>query len=227
MEETLVWLADNKLFLLLAIGSFFGYYWLQRHKERLSINNCVAMILSILNTVFGVLFVKLFAFIEGAPGAMSLFGGVFFMPLLYYMGAKVTKRSVAVVCDIFAVCTIFTVMCARTNCLLAGCCGGTLIPGMHGMRWPTQLTEIIFYIVLIAVLWNKVGKPDMLGLIYPMYLMLYGAVRFALEFFREKDTQYLIHLSHVWAILSFAMGSALYYEIRENRKRKGKRRMKI
>lgn len=128
------WIMDNKLWLLLMIGSLFGYFWLSEWKKKLNIGNGMAMLLSVLNSVFGVLFVKIFAFLEGVPGGMSLFGGIFFLPAVYYVGAKLTKRDMALVFDIFAICTIFTVMCARTNCLLAGCCGGILIPGTDGVH---------------------------------------------------------------------------------------------
>lgn len=45
---------------------------------------------SVLHTVCGVLSVKAFAFLEtGDAGNMSLFGGVFFMPVLYFISADV------------------------------------------------------------------------------------------------------------------------------------------
>ena len=67
---------------------------------------------SVLHTVCGVLSVKAFAFLEtGDAGNMSLFGGVFFMPVLYFISAKVSKRNIKAVFDIFTICMIFTVMC--------------------------------------------------------------------------------------------------------------------
>ena len=60
----------------------------------------------------GVLCVKAFAVAESGfdmskVGNMSLFGGVFIMPLFYFAGAKLFKRPSADVFDIFSVCMIF------------------------------------------------------------------------------------------------------------------------
>ena len=53
---------------------------------------------SVLHTVCGVLSVKAFAFLEtGDAGNMSLFGGVFFMPVLYFISAKVTVKIMQIV----------------------------------------------------------------------------------------------------------------------------------
>ena len=119
----------------------------------------VAFCLSILHVAYGVFCVKAFAVLEGNPisnGAMSLFGAVFFMPVAYWLGAKLTKRDVAEVFDIFAPCMIFTLLCARVNCLFAGCCQGRLIPGMEPWRFPTRELELVFYIVFLAILSPRV-----------------------------------------------------------------------
>ena len=219
------WLDANKLWLLLGAGSTFGYFWLAEWKQKLNITGRSALCLSILNSLFGVLFVKIFAFLEGEPGGMSLFGGVFFLPIVYFLGAKITKRNFAYICDIFAICTIFTVMCARTNCLLSGCCGGVPIPGTDGLKWPTQMMEIVFYIGLIVFLGRKVGKPQYRGRVYPMYLMIYGIFRFLLEFIREKEVQSLFHLSHLWAVMAFLIGWFLFKRL-DNLKMTGKHAVK-
>lgn len=204
------WLFDQKLYILLLLGSLFGYFWLLECRKKLNINALWSLILSFGNSLFGLLFVRIFAFLEGEPGGMSLFGGVFFLPIIYILGAKLTKRSVKTVCDVFAICTIFTVMCARTNCWLAGCCGGTMIPGTDGLRWPTQFMEIVFYIILLIVFGKKIKDKRFNGKIYPLYLLLYGSFRFLIEFIREKDTHTLFHLSHLWAIIAVLVGAVFY-----------------
>jgi len=197
-------LIQYRLYFLLAIPTLFGYFWISHFKEKLRIKEWVAFVLSVLNTVFGVLFVKLFAFLEtGGEGGMSLYGGIFFLPVVYFAFAKISKRSVADVFDIFAICTICTVMCARFNCILAGCCLGNHIPGTEAMRWPTRELEIIFYLVLFILLRKKVCKKKYSGLIYPIYMMSYGAFRFIVEFFRESDRVLgFIHVSHIWSLIA-------------------------
>ena len=218
------WFMEIKLPVLLGLGTVFGFLWLIRFRNLLNIGYITAFFLSLLNTILGVLSVKIFAFLEGVPGGMSLFGGVFFMPIYYLIGAKLMKRKLADVFDVFAVCTIITVMFARVNCLLSGCCGGTLIPGLNGLRWPTQWIEIIFYLVLIAFFWKKVGKEKYTGMIYPMYLLFYGCIRFVLEFVRQKDGTSMVHLSHAWAVVSILVGGAILGELWSRKMKKHERR---
>jgi len=171
------------------------------------------LILSVLHTAIGVCSVKVFAFLEsGDIGNMSLFGGVFFMPAAYWLGAKLTKRPCCKVCDVFTPCMLFTLMCARINCIISGCCAGLAIPGTH-FHFPTRELEILYYIVMLILLTPRVAKTKNPGSIYPLYMASYGAFRFIDEFFRTSSTGMLFHLSHVWAAIAFAAGLSIYIEI--------------
>ena len=92
------------------------------------------------------------AFDMGAMGNMSLFGAVFFMPLVYWAFAKLSGRSAADVFDVFTVCLVFTLMCARLNCIFSGCCLGAHIPieGPTHLRFPTREMELLFYVILLS-----------------------------------------------------------------------------
>ena len=179
------------------------------------------LILSVLHTAIGVCSVKVFAFLEsGDIGNMSLFGGVFFMPAAYWLGAKLTKRPYWKVCDVLTPCMLFTLMCARINCIVSGCCSGLVIPGTH-VHFPTRELEILYYIVMLILLIPRVKKSKNPGSIYPLYMASYGAFRFLDEFFRTSSTGMLFHLSHVWAAIAFAAGLSIYIEIKSrNQKRK-------
>lgn len=210
------WISQNILYILLAVATTFGYFWISQFKEKLRIKDWMALILAVVHTLIGVLCVKLFAFLESGDGTgMSLYGAVFFLPVIYFAFAKLTKRKVADVFDIFTICTVVTLLCARFNCIYAGCCVGTVIPGTDGLRWPTREAEIIFYIVLYIVLRRKVGKTKYNGLIYPIYMMSYGVFRFIVEFFRESFHPIVgpFHISHIWSLVAIVAGAAVYYII--------------
>lgn len=209
----MLWIQTNSLYLLLTAGTIFDVFWLYSVRRQLQMKWCAVLLLSVLHTVVGVCSVKVFAFLEsGDIGNMSLFGGVFFMPVAYWLGARLTKRPYGKVCDVFAICMLFTVMCARINCIVSGCCMGLYIPGMH-FRFPTRELEILYYIVMLILLIPRVKKGRNPGGIYPLYMASYGAFRFADEFFRTSSTGMLFHLSHVWAAIAFAVGLSVYIEI--------------
>lgn len=210
---------NDKITLLavLTVGTAFTFLWLMLCKERLRIKWPAALLLAVLHTVCGVLCVKVFAVVEvgfdmSKAGNMSLFGGIFILPLFYYLGAKLTRRKPAEVFDVFTICMIFTVMCARINCIVSGCCAGLVIPGTH-VHFPTREFEILYYIVMLILLIPRVKKSKNPGSIYPLYMASYGAFRFIDEFFRTSSTGMLFHLSHVWAAIAFAAGLSIYIEI--------------
>ncbi len=219
------WITDNRLFLLLAAGAIFTFVWLCILRKRLRLKWYAALLLSVLHTVAGVLCVKTFAFMETgfdpeSIGNMSLFGGIFFMPLAYWTGAKLTKRNTAEVFDVFTICMVFTVMCARINCIFAGCCFGINIFGLGEFRWPTRELEIVFYILLLIVLGRKVLTGQSRGEIYPLYMISYGVFRFIIEWVRFYSGTSMIHPAHIWALISLCLGLSIYAEMQSKRKRK-------
>lgn len=220
------WLQNNMLYILLTIGTVFNIFWLSRMRHRLYMKWYAIIIFSVLHTICGVFSVKAFAFLETgfnpeALGNMSLFGGVFFMPVLYYLGAKLCKRRVEDVFDIFTVCMIFTVMCARVNCIISGCCGGLPIPGTK-LHFPTRELEILYYVVMLILIIPRIKKNILPGSIYPLYMASYGAFRFFDEFLRTSSTGMLFHLAHIWAALAFAVGLSVYIEMKSKNKTRKK-----
>ena len=224
----LTWLSDHALILLLGCGTLFNVYWLHRCRERLHLRWLSVLLLSVLHTVLGVLSVKVFALFEtGDFSNMSLFGGVFFMPLFYWGVAKLAKQKAADVFDVFTICLVFTLMCARLNCIVSGCCLGAHIPieGLTHLRFPTRELELLFYVLLLSRLWRKVLSGSARGMIYPIYMISYGIFRFVTETLRFSDrTNSILHVSHLWALLSLGIGISIYGELRKKEKKTGGRR---
>lgn len=224
----LTWLSDHALILLLGCGTLFNVYWLHRCRERLHLRWLSVLLLSVLHTVLGVLSVKVFALFEtGNFSNMSLFGGVFFMPLFYWGVAKLAKQKAADVFDVFTICLVFTLMCARLNCIVSGCCLGAHIPieGLTHLRFPTRELELLFYVLLLSRLWRKVLSGSARGMIYPIYMISYGIFRFVTETLRFSDrTDSILHVSHLWALLSLGIGISIYGELQKKEKKTGGRR---
>lgn len=225
--ERFTWLTDRAFFLLLGCGTLFNVYWLHRCRERLHLRWPSVLLLSVLHTVLGVLSVKVFALFEtGDFSNMSLFGGVFFMPLFYWGVAKLAKQKAADVFDVFTICLVFTLMCARLNCIISGCCLGAHIPieGLTHLCFPTRELELIFYVLLLSRLWRKVLSGSARGMIYPIYMISYGIFRFVTETLRVSDrTDSILHVSHLWALLSLGIGISIYGELQGKKKKTGGR----
>lgn len=227
------------MLLLLLTGTAFTFAWTMLNRDRLRFRWYIAAPLALLHTIVGVACVVAFAKLEAigsgasADGVtFSLFGAIFFLPLFYFLLAKISKRRTADVFDVFTVSMVFTLLCARVNCLFAGCCQGKCISGTAGPQWPTREIELVFYAVILTILILRIRKNKNFGEIYPLYMVSYGAFRFIIEFFRMtlddqeslklygKYSDSLFHLSHLWAILSILLGLSIYYEIQKKHSKK-------
>ena len=214
----MTFLREHILLILLLLSAVVTFAWLLRFRTRLQMSWFAAAALSLLHVCYGVFCVKAFAFLESGAASdgfsqMSIFGATFFMPLGYFLGAKLTKRKIADVFDIFTPCMLFTLACSRVNCLVAGCCAGVPFFGTEWL-WPTREIEIVFYLAFLATFVPRVMKQKTTGEVYPLYMLSYGALRFLLEFARASEVERLFHLSHLWAALSVLTGLAIYLEQR-------------
>ena len=221
------WFADHSLLILLAAAAVFTFFWLLGMRGRLSMPAWAVPFFTIAHVAVGVLFVKVFAFLESGGrsglGAMSLFGAVFFMPAAYWLGSKIFKRNASDVFDVFSICMIFTLFCARINCLIAGCCLGRQISASVSSRWPVREAELVYYVIFLILMIPRVRKAVSGGKTYPLYMLSYGCIRAVLEVFRESSSEGILHIAHIWAFISIALGLSIYIELSKGRDRRGKR----
>lgn len=151
------------------------------------------------------LFDSLFHFAETGEfsfGSATFYGGLLGALALYPpLLALKRRRTVGIyerLCDL-APCIPAGHCLGRIGCFFGGCCFGKPTDGIFGVVFPegsipyeyyggavavhpTQLYEAAFLLLLALFLW-KFGKKEA----FPLYLILYGAGRFLLEFLRNDD----------------------------------------
>lgn len=225
------WLEEHILLTCLILATIVGCIWLWLFRRRLRISLPLIPVMSTLNTAAGVVCVKLFAGLEswGNPleSGQSLFGSIFLLPIVYFIGAKLFRRPFCDVFDIFVMCTITTLIFARIACIVSGCCLGQLLPGSESVRWPTRELEIIFHIGLLIFFYIKNRKGIQSGNLWALYMIAYGSFRFCEEWLRAGNTILgPFHYGHIWAVLSIIVGSAIYIELREQRNKVEYKRVK-
>lgn len=218
----MAFIINNSIWVLLLIAAFFIFLWLYRERKRLEMHWAVALVLSLAFVIVSVLLSMAFARLENLikgtdNGNMSLYGGLLGLPIIFFIGAKIGKRNISEVFDIFTIPALITVLFARMNCLFAGCCLGLVIPGTT-IRWPVREIEIVFYILLILFLGRKIHRKETYGEAYPIYMFAYSLLRTILEFFRVSDSTGIFHLAHLWAILAFVIGISVFLELRKRQK---------
>lgn len=202
------------LMILLLIATIFNFAWLFLNKKELKMNNVFLIIFfALAHTILGIIFVLVFAYLESGfnkdtIGSISLFGGVFFMPLVYSLYALVRKIKISKAFDIFTVSLMSTLFCARINCLVSGCCKGIYLFNSD-FRLPYRELELVYYLIFIILFSKDIYNGKSNGLIYPIYMVSYGTFRFVFEFLRESDSSSFFHIAHIWSLISIVIGISL------------------
>jgi len=113
-----------------------------------------------------------------------------------YLAVEIAKRMLGysgTTGDWFAFIAPVGIILGRIGCLLHGCCLGrecepswfTLNDTTGTARWPAVPVEIIFNVIAIAVFFILRRKHRLDGQHFHLYLIGYGAFRFAHEFLRD------------------------------------------
>ena len=202
------------LIVLLTVATVLSFVWLYFfNKKKLNASWWEILLVALVHTLYGVLTVKFFAILEAGfdvekAGNMSLFGGIFFMPIMYFVYAKIKKLPVGLVFDIFVVPLAATLFLARVNCFFSGCCKGIFL-GDSDFRWPAREVDLFVHLSFLALIIPLIQKNKSKGIAYPLYMAHYGLFRFINEWFRESDSFSSFHIGHVWAIISFVVGATI------------------
>jgi phosphatidylglycerol:prolipoprotein diacylglycerol transferase len=137
-------------------------------------------------------------------------GGVFYGGLIAALGVawwylRKTKLPPLKTADVFAPAIALGHGIGRIGCFMAGCCWGVECDRPWAVTFtnpvanqlvgvplnrplhPTQLYESISEFVIFAILYRMSSKRHVDGTIIATYLILYGAVRFVVEFYRFHE----------------------------------------
>jgi phosphatidylglycerol:prolipoprotein diacylglycerol transferase len=135
-------------------------------------------------------------------GGLVFYGGFFLAAVAGIWFASRRKLRVSKVADCLAPALALGQAIGRLGCFFAGCCYGkpTSVPWAIIFKdpaslaplgidlHPTQIYESIGDLFIATVLWLQlVRRPDSKGDIFWLYVLLYGVLRFMIEFFRWDD----------------------------------------
>lgn len=124
--------------------------------------------------------------------------------------------------DLFSPSLVLAHAFGRIGCYFAGCCygmeydcaisvvfpQGAVAPAGVPLL-PTQLMESAFLFVLAFVLVRLLKKEKTFGVVTSWYMILYGAWRFAIEFFRNDERGFVGALSTSQFISIFAVAAGV------------------
>ncbi len=163
-------------------------------------------------------------FISGA--GFVVFGGIIGAIITLYVYCRIKKLDLLTYLDLMVPSVALAQALGRIGCFLAGCCYGTpteLAIGVtfkdspfapNGIRLlPTQLFMSLGDFLLMGILLIYCRKERMRGRASALYLLLYSAGRFVLEFFRgdERGTVGALSTSQFIGIFMALAGAAAFW----------------
>ena len=132
----------------------------------------------------------------------DFFGGLILALVVAAVYMRRMKLPPLPTADVFAPGLALGHAIGRVGCFAAGCCYGIQAhvpwavtftnPDVNGAPLnvplhPTQLYESLAEAAIFGVLWWRIRKPHAPGAIVSLYLLLYGAARFLVEFVRFHE----------------------------------------
>ncbi len=150
---------------------------------------------------------------------LSLFGAIFAVPLAAWLASLGKKLSFDKLLDLSTLLGLTLLVCVRTGCFISGCCGG--IKFWHGTRpviLPVQLMEVVADLLIAEVCLRVRDKTKQRGIMYPLFMILYGACRFLLEFLRTGEKMLWIFTgSQLLSLVCIAIGVALILRVKKQK----------
>lgn len=180
--------------------------------------------LAALLTVAGTVGTWLLFFLEnGWLGGTSFYGAVFFVPLAFIPVAMLLRMPYTVALDMCAPAECAMLVIMKVQCYLSGCCGGRVLwvnELGQNVVFPSQLAELVNALVLMVILLLLSRREKNRGLMYPIYMLLYGASRLVLNYLREQNTPFALGLpaGAFWSVCAIALGTVLLFLFQYKRK---------
>ncbi|MDI6737474.1 MAG: prolipoprotein diacylglyceryl transferase [Nanoarchaeota archaeon] len=196
------------------LGAIFAYFMLKKlseerklgisKEEMLDFVAYTLLSIVIFSRIFYILFYNLSYFIENPleaiaiwEGGLSFHGGLVGAVLSGFWFARKWKISFWKLADMAVIPVAFCLFLGRIGNFINGELYGriTSVPwavkfqGIDGFRHPSQLYEALKNIFMFSVLYSIRNKKLKEGVMFSLFLVMYGFLRFFIEFLREPDAQ--------------------------------------
>lgn len=171
-----------------------------------------AAILAVALVLTGYYGSELWFFVEnGEFGGRSFYGAVLFSPVVFFAVGRLLKIPYADAMDTVAPAGCLTLALVKLQCLRDNCCiGKELYVDARYMvvRFPSQQVEMAAFGIIALILLAISASRKNRGTVFCWFMILYGAARFVLDFYRDIKAPFLFGLSagSFWSACAFLLG---------------------
>lgn len=163
---------------------------------------------------------KVFAFWEGG---MAFHGGLIGLLVAGFIFSRKKKVNFYDVADLSVIPAALALGFGRIVNFINGEFYGTVtslpwgvkFPDVEGFRHPVQLYEAIKNFFIFEVLWLIKGKSLPKGFLFWLFITMYGALRFVLEFYKDLPPLFFsLTWGQVWSLPMLIIGTWMLLKLR-------------
>ena len=198
------------MFISICFAVLFALMYIRR--KMYGIKKLLVIPLAVLVSLMGLLGTRIMFYIEnGAWYGRSFFGAVLFFPILLLPLAWIFRISLINLLSYATVPGMALLAVYKYNCYRMRCCSGKVLwfsPEGVPVHFPSQIVELCVATIIVALLLVLERKENYRRRIYPICLVIYGAARFILNYFRWEQPKYIWGLTPgaFWALVSVFIG---------------------
>lgn len=225
--------------IMLGIGCIFAFLFLEKQLDNQKCSDKKALLLYltlIISGLFGFFGAKMFEMLyknqalswhNFIHSGFTFYGGIIMGSIALIFLSKCFKFKIFSLLNTLTPCVIIAHAWGRIGCFLGGCCFGKITSSFLGVQYPenslpflfykesvkihpVQLYESAFLFILFFVI-NKIQFKNR----FCAYLIIYGIIRFLLEFLRGDFRGTLLgntfSPSQIISLLCISLGLGLYY----------------
>jgi phosphatidylglycerol:prolipoprotein diacylglycerol transferase len=161
-------------------------------------------------------------------GGLVFHGGLIFGTIAAFVNLKKKNLPVLRTLDILTVYMPLAHAFGRIGCFLNGCCYGKPYQGPWAVKFseyspavhPTQLYSAFLLLLIFVFLKSCSSKKSFSGRISALYLILYGLMRFSIEFLRDNPVIAFNLSAYQFISTGLVIAGVILY-IRQNKKTAG------
>jgi phosphatidylglycerol:prolipoprotein diacylglycerol transferase len=156
-------------------------------------------------------------------GGLSFHGGLIGLVVATYYFCKVKKVKFLQIADLLVIPMGIALMLGRIGNFINGELYGTLsnvpwcvkFPSAEGCRHPSQIYEAGKNLLIFIVLWAIKDRKEKPGFFFGVFLVMYGILRFLIEFVREPEAMVgFLTLGQFLCLFMIAAGGILLWHLK-------------
>ena len=167
----------------------------------------------------------------GSIKGIRLYGLMLFDAMFLPLVAKLIRSEVGQLGDFVAVPVAMSCAASKINCAIEGCCKGLVLyhdQSQQAVRFPSQIFELSLWVLLAAYLLVLETRKKSENLLWPIFMVWFGLLRYAVDFLRGSALEKLPFFftmpgGRFWSLIVFILGLLwLFFALKDKLDRKPK-----